>query len=54
MGCRGPVEMLVGFKKKFLNLFRINQLPLGREFKQLLLFRCRYLVHALEIAVRSR
>lgn len=49
MGVGGPVEQQVQFKKKFLNLFHINQLPVV----QLTLFRCRYLVHALEIIVRS-
>lgn len=53
-GCQGPVEQQVRLKKKFLNLFQINQLPLQWMFMQLKLFRCRYLVHALEITVRGR
>lgn len=52
-GYRGLVEQKVRFKKKFLNLFQINQLPLEWKFMQLTLFRCRYLVHALEITVRG-
>lgn len=53
-GCRGPVEQQVWIKKKFLSLFQINQFPLEWKFVQLTLFRCRYLVHALEITVRGR
>lgn len=52
-GCQGPVEQQVRFKKKFLNLFQINQLPLQWKFVQLTLFGCRYLVHASEITVRG-
>lgn len=52
-GYWGPVEQQIRLKKKFLNLFQINQLPLEWKFMQLTLFRCRYLVHALEMTVRG-